>query len=245
MAQTTVRSLSTASTHQELYAAVAARIKNLKSITPQDGAPLECSVYSGLNSKAFPAGDSGKEVYRLRTNILFNKAAFLAAVAEWMKKSTTLPLKSGNKDEATALSTYYDLESIHVVQAQVWSDNEKLELIRNFGSGDKAVMGMLNKEEFTTKDGEVVTTWRLNRVTFQGAETLAATSMQDDELSFLTGATATAPAPAAPAPAPVMAAAPAAPAATVRYNTGAGAFTAPELLASGWSQAQIDALPQA
>lgn len=236
-AMSQLQSISKSKTHAELNQAIGARIASMNFLdTPVDGAPLECAVYASQKSVAFEAGDN--EVFRLRTNFGVNRAQFLAKVQAWSAVASALPISSPDRNVITAVSTYYDLERQFTVQAQVWADNEDLTKILNFGNQDKAILGLLTKEEFAVKaTGEVVTAWRLNRCVFQGVDSQKGTKVAVSDLAFLGIAQ--------PVQQPVQQPVIVGGGATGMKLFNGAPIAGASLLALGIPQATIDALPNA
>jgi hypothetical protein len=229
MSQTKI-SISNAQDIPALVVAIKDRFASYKapSVPFKNGQMLECAVYATAKTQAFEAGNSGSEVYRLRTNWCLNGAAFKAAVVALLAKQSTLTVDE-MRDE------WYDLVSIHTVNAQIWDNNPDLTKLLNYGSAsNNAAVGILSLEEFTTKDGVDVSTFRLNRVSYNGVAV-------DEGVSMSLEDTVVAPAPIAaaplPTPVPVPAGAPA-PGLDPNHMCKNG-FTVAALRGAGWSDEQL------
>jgi len=229
MSQTKI-SISNAQDIPALVVAIKDRFASYKapSVPFKNGQMLECAVYATAKTQAFEAGNSGSEVYRLRTNWCLNGAAFKAAVVALLAKQSTLTVDE-MRDE------WYDLVSIHTVNAQIWDNNPDLTKLLNYGSAsNNAAVGILSLEEFTTKDGVDVSTFRLNRVSYNGVAV-------DEGVSMSLEDTVVAPAPIAaaplPTPVPVPAGAPA-PGLDPNHMCKNG-FTVAALRGAGWSDADL------
>lgn len=170
---TTPRSLSRSANLQEFKQVLLQRLQSLKSIPAQNGLPTVCSVYAGAGTQAFEAGESS--VYKLRTNLVHNKVGLLSFVQSFLAENAAAT------DMRTLAEKYYEMERRFVVQANVWVDNPSLGKILSFGNAHEAVMGLLTEEQFTVKDtGELVTTYRLNQVTWNGVQTHKGSSIDSD-----------------------------------------------------------------
>jgi hypothetical protein len=229
MSQTKI-SISNAQDIPALVVAIKDRFASYKapSVPFKNGQMLECAVYATAKTQAFEAGNSGSEVYRLRTNWCLNGAAFKAAVVALLAKQSTLTVDE-MRDE------WYDLVSIHTVNAQIWDNNPDLTKLLNYGSAsNNAAVGILSLEEFTTKDGVDVSTFRLNRVSYNGVAV-------DEGVSMSLEDTVVAPAPIAaaplPTPVPVPAGAPA-PGLDPNHMCKNG-YTVAALRGAGWSDEQL------
>jgi hypothetical protein len=229
MSQTKI-SISNAQDIPALVVAIKDRFASYKapSVPFKNGQMLECAVYATAKTQAFEAGNSGSEVYRLRTNWCLNGAAFKAAVVALLAKQSTLTVDE-MRDE------WYDLVSIHTVNAQIWDNNPDLTKLLNYGSAsNNAAVGILSLEEFTTKDGVDVSTFRLNRVSYNGVAV-------DEGVSMSLEDTVVAPAPIAaaplPTPVPVPAGAPA-PGLDPNHMCKNG-YTVAALRGAGWSDADL------
>jgi hypothetical protein len=229
MSQTKI-SISNAQDIPALVVAIKDRFASYKapSVPFKNGQMLECAVYATAKTQAFEAGNSGSEVYRLRTNWCLNGTAFKAAVVALLAKQSTLTVDE-MRDE------WYDLVSIHTVNAQIWDNNPDLTKLLNYGSAsNNAAVGILSLEEFTTKDGVDVSTFRLNRVSYNGVAV-------DEGVSMSLEDTVAAPAPIAaaplPTPVPVPAGAPA-PGLDPNHMCKNG-YTVAALRGAGWSDEQL------
>ena len=224
---TTPRSLSRSANLQEFKQVLLQRLQSLKSIPAQNGLPIVCSVYAGAGTQAFEAGESS--VYKLRTNLVHNKVGLLSFVQSFLAENAAAT------DMRTLAEKYYEMERRFVVQANVWVDNPSLGKILSFGNAHEAVMGLLTEEQFTVKDtGELVTTYRLNQVTWNGVETHKGSSI-DSDLAAIFG---TAPSAAPQAPVPGISAAPAPPPAAAPANWKAPngqVYAEAALTGSGWT----------
>jgi len=232
MSQTKI-SISNAQDIPTLVVAIKDRFASYKapSVPFKNGQMLECAVYATAKTQAFEAGNSGSEVYRLRTNWCLNGAAFKAAVVALLAKQSTLTVDE-MRDE------WYDLVSIHTVNAQIWDNNPDLTKLLNYGSAsNNAAVGILSLEEFTTKDGVDVSTFRLNRVSYNGVAV-------DEGVSMSLEDTVVAPAPLAaaplPTPVPVPAGAPA-PGLDPNHMCKNG-YTVAALRGAGWSDVDLQAV---
>ena len=232
MSQTKI-SISNAQDIPTLVVAIKDRFASYKapSVPFKNGQMLECAVYATAKTQAFEAGNSGSEVYRLRTNWCLNGAAFKAAVVALLAKQSTLTVDE-MRDE------WYDLVSIHTVNAQIWDNNPDLTKLLNYGSAsNNAAVGILSLEEFTTKDGVDVSTFRLNRVSYNGVAV-------DEGVSMSLEDTVVAPAPIAaaplPTPVPVPAGAPA-PGLDPNHMCKNG-YTVAALRGAGWSDVDLQAV---
>lgn len=232
MSQTKI-SVSNAQDTPSLIVAIKDRFASYKapSVPFKNGQMLECAVYATAKTQAFEAGNSGSEVYRLRTNWCLNGATFKAAVVALLAKASTLTVDE-MRDE------WYDLVSIHTVNAQIWDNNPDLQKLLNYGSAsNNAAVGILSLEEFTTKDGVDVSTFRLNRVSYNGVAV-------DNGISMSLEDTVATPAPLVVSstlpPVPVPAGAPA-PGLDPNHVCKNG-FTVAALRGSGWSDEHLQAV---
>jgi len=228
-------SVSNAQDTAQLIVAIKDRFASYKApSTPfKNGQMLECAVYATAKTQAFEAGNSGSEVYRLRTNWCLNGAAFKAAVVALLAKASTLTVDQ-MRDE------WYDLVSIHTVNAQVWDNNPDLQKLLNYGSAsNNAAVGILTLEEFKTKDGVEVSTFRLNRVSYNGVAVDEGVSMSlEDTVATPAPSAGLPPTPGMPTP-PVPVAAGAGLDPNHMCNNG---FTVAALLGNNWTEDQVKAV---
>ncbi len=227
-------SVSNAQDTPQLIAAIKDRFASYKAPSApfKNGQMLECAVYATVKTQAFEAGNSGSEVYRLRTNWCLNGAAFKAAVVALLAKASTLTVDE-MRDE------WYDLVSIHTVNAQVWDNNPDLQKLLNYGSAsNNAAVGILSLEEFTTKAGVPVSTFRLNRVSYNGVSVDEGVSMSLEDVIAAPVPSASAPVMAPPVP--VAAGAPT-PGLDPNHMCNNG-FTVAALLGNGWTEDQVKAV---
>lgn len=230
-------SVSNAQDTAQLIVAIKDRFASYKapSVPFKNGQMLECAVYATAKTQAFEAGNSGSEVYRLRTNWCLNGAAFKAAVVALLAKASTLTVDEMRNE-------WYDLVSIHTVNAQVWDNNPDLQKLLNYGStSNTAAVGVLSLEEFETKekDGKPsvkVSTFRLNRVSYNGVSV-------DEGVSMSLEDTIATPVPSASAPvmAPPVPVAAGASGLDPNHMCNNG-FTVSALLGNGWTEDQVKAV---
>lgn len=186
------------------------------------------------NAEPLPANTKNgvKGRYVLSSQTVVNFSQFATAISTFM----STPYATAEE----ARNAFYAIADKHTVRCIVWEDNPDLNLLKSYGKAQ----GILRlSEPYVTKQGEVKQSWELTRVTSNAV--VATTTKRSFGMATSQPVVGSAPS-AVPTPQPVMAGVPSAPSAPVMKKLQDGSvYAGSALLSAGWTQAQVDALPNA
>lgn len=222
----------TAKTPQELLMALLAL--NFVEVAAEDNQIVQARAIIG-NSQLLPAktanGIKGRLV--VSTTCIVNGSAFAQEFQAF--KARVMQGSYGSVKEAQ--QAFYELSEKFTVRAIIWEDTPNFEDIRNYGE----IKGILRQSGvYTDKHGVQKQSWELIRVT-SALEVAKGKAFKlgdyDAVITDNSGGTSSTPVPPPPTPTPVNSAPP------VMKALNGQPYTVESLLAAGWRQADIDALP--